>query len=163
MAIRSLSGFTAVNGVLSKGGGAGKGWEPMISIDATTDYGSGGGSRIVDEGDGGGGDDGDNSDDEAIGAETRYWALALELAGFCGLAASRTRGTLGQESRGRWPPIGAERVIPLLPPAPWNAESGRRTGGAPELWWRGRDRLVHTTWVRTEYSCQESGVEPSGG
>ncbi|ERH20183.1 hypothetical protein HMPREF1549_01312 [Actinomyces johnsonii F0510] len=30
--MRSLSGFTAVNGVLSKGGGADKGWEPAIPV-----------------------------------------------------------------------------------------------------------------------------------
>ena len=44
MAIRSLSGFTAVNGVLSKGGGAGKGLEPMIPFDAATGHGNGGGT-----------------------------------------------------------------------------------------------------------------------
>jgi len=44
MAIRSLSGFTAVNGVLSKGGGAAQGWEPKVLFDATAGHGDGGGS-----------------------------------------------------------------------------------------------------------------------
>ena len=85
MAIRSLSGFTAVNGVLSKGGGAAQGWEPKVLFDATASHGDGGGSstRRMGSGDGGG-DDGD----EAMGEEAGAWALALEVAGSLGAPTS---------------------------------------------------------------------------
>jgi len=69
MAIRSLSGFTAVNGVLSKGGGAAQGREPKVLFDATAGHGDGGGSST--RGRGGGDDDGDDDGDEATGEEAR--------------------------------------------------------------------------------------------
>jgi len=50
MAIRSLSGFTAVNGVLSKGGGAAQGWEPKVLFDATASHGDGGGDADASSG-----------------------------------------------------------------------------------------------------------------